>query len=421
MTVEVEPMAGFDGGRRLGGRYDVGEVLGTGGTSEVRSGWDRRLERPVAVKLLRPGLGDDPVVRRRFAEEARAAARLSHPNIVAVFDTGAPSLDDPPFLVMERLAGATLRTALEAGPLPVLEVRRLAEQMLSALQAGARAGVVHCDIKPGNILDAGDGVWKLADFGIASSVGCTDADDTQADMVMGTPAYLAPERLCGQPATECSDLFALGVVLYEALTGVRPYRSMPSFPWSTALSGEPAEPVRALRPDTEPLLAAVVDRSILLDPGHRFPTADDMAGALAGTGFRPAPAAAVRKRRSRRALRRIATATVAGAAALTASLLVVTAGGPAHPAPAGTGSSSTASGTAATTPAPAASPPSSVAVAAVTAPVTVPAAAASVPAKQLPPAHRDGGPVPPAKGPGAAHSSGPGSHRAGPGPAAKPH
>ncbi len=342
MTVDVPAWPSLPGEvDRLGDRYELGPVLGTGATAEVRSGWDRRLDRPVAIKLLRPELAHDPAARRRFAEEARAAARLSHPNVVSVFDTADPFSEGPPYIVMEQLPGGTMSTALGCGPLPVPAVRDLAAQMLSALQAGARAGLVHCDIKPSNILATGDGRWKLGDFGIARSVGTPWADetvtaaggpdDTVAGLVMGTPAYLSPERLYGQPPTESADVFSLGVVLYEALVGRRPYVDTDGFPWSTALAGEPAPPVLSLRPDADPVLAFVVDRSIRLDPADRFATAREMSLALAAARPpEPRPAAGTFR------ARRVLSGSFAGAAALTASLLLVTAGGPSHPARAGT-------------------------------------------------------------------------------------
>ena len=342
MTVDVEalPSPAEEMGR-LSDRYVLGVVLGTGATAEVRSGWDRRLDRPVAVKVLRPELAGDPAARRRFSEEARAAARLSHPNVVSVFDTADPFGDGPPYIVMEKLSGDTLRTALECGPLPVAAVRTLAVQMLSALEAGARAGLVHCDIKPGNILATGDGRWKLGDFGIARTIGLPAVDetvlcvagpeDTAAGLVMGTPAYLSPERLYGQPPTESSDVFSLGVVLYEALTGRRPYLDTSGFPWSTAVTGDPAPPVRDLRPDVDPILGSVVDRSIRLRPEVRFATAREMSAALAAP---PVPAPAPTGGGVR--LWRLVVGSLAGAATLTASLLLVAAGGQAHPTRAGT-------------------------------------------------------------------------------------
>lgn len=348
MTAEPKPrVAAPDEEGGLADRYILGRVLGTGATAEVHSGWDRRLDRPVAIKLLRPGLACDPVVRRRFAEEARAAARLSHPNVVAVFDTGEPDGDGPPYIVMERLPGDTLRSALEEGPLPVAAVSALAAQMLSALRAGAAAGLVHCDIKPGNILAAGDGSWKLGDFGIARSAGIAAGDDTLGvgggpedtvtGLVMGTPAYLSPERLCGWAATEAADVFSLGVVLYEALTGRRPYRTTDSFPWSTALSGRPAEPVRSVRPEVPPALAAAVDRAVCLHPAGRFSSAEQMASALdahprAGRSAR----LIARARRHRGPATRRALTGAALAAALTASLLLLTIGTSAPSTPAGT-------------------------------------------------------------------------------------
>lgn len=419
MTAEAEPrIAEPDEGGRLADRYVVGRVLGTGATAEVRSGWDCRLERPVAIKLLRPELASDRAVRRRFTEEARAAARLSHPNVVAVFDTGDPEGDGPPYIVMERLPGHTLRSTLESGPLPAPAVRELAAQMLSALQAGASAGLVHCDIKPGNILATSDGRWKLADFGIARSTGVATADgtvaavagpdDTVTGLVMGTPAYLAPERLCGEAATECSDVFALGVVLYEALTGQRPYRTTDSFPWSTALSGRAAPPVRSIRAGVDPVLAAVIDRSVRLEPGLRFAAAADMAAALhAATSGRHIPRV-VATRRARRTL----TGALVGAGGLAASLILVTAGSSVPPAPAEPAST------------PAVQPAASVTPSSAT--TTVPAAAQTTAPPETTPVSADRaalspvsvrvGPAghppkkPGAPAPGTHHTRGPGAH-----------
>ena len=205
--------------RTLCGRYVLGETLGRGGMGEVRAGQDLRLQREVAVKLLHPDLAVQPLVCKRFEAEARSAARLVHPNVVAVFDSGHDR--GVPFLVMERLPGRTLADAIDEGPMDPCSVRRMATQVLDALAAAHGAGLIHRDIKPANILVAGPDDWKVADFGIAKGVSTIDPALTATGLVIGTPAYLPPERLAGGQATPSGDLYALGIVLHEALIGDR--------------------------------------------------------------------------------------------------------------------------------------------------------------------------------------------------------
>lgn len=271
-------------GNLLGDRYRIGAFLGFGATSEVYAAVDTRLDRPVAVKFLRADLAADPAHRRRFSTEARTAARLCHPNVVAVYDTADPAPPGRPYIVMEFLAGPTLRAALAAGPLPETVARDIALQVLAALDAAGRIGLVHRDIKPDNIVATSDGRWKVADFGTA---GCLDpatgADRLPAaEPVVGTPAYLAPERVQGCAATAASDMFSLGVVLFEALAGCRPYEALGSPPWTDAASGRPAVPLGDLRPDVDPAFAAAVDRAVDADPGRRFARPADMGAALVG-------------------------------------------------------------------------------------------------------------------------------------------
>ena len=243
---------------------------------EVRAGWDKVLDRPVAVKVLRVDVASNPVVRRRFEAEAKAAARLVHPNIVQVFDSGEDH--GVPFMVMEKLPGHSLRDEIRARRLSVTEAMDLANQVLAALDAAHAAGLVHRDIKPANILSSGGGHWKVADFGIAKSLQ-PSGDETITGMVLGTPAYLPPERLLGGAATPSGDLYALGVILYEALAGQKPYEAADPAGWVTAASTGPA-PLRHVRPDVPAPLAAVVERSLSHDPGHRYSSAAEMATAV---------------------------------------------------------------------------------------------------------------------------------------------
>ena len=264
----------------IAGRYEVGVLLGRGGMGEVREGLDVRLGRPVAIKLLRADLAADPELRRRFESEARAAAGLNHPNVVAVYDTGEH--DGTPFIVMERMAGRTVADEIHTGTLPPDRVERIAREVLAALEAAHRAGVVHRDIKPGNLLLGGDGSVKVADFGIAKVAEGLGTDLTPTGQVMGTPAYLAPERLDGAPGSARSDLFSLGVVMYEALTGSKPFSGATSLATAQAVLSGRHEPLDVARPGLPASLVATVERALQAAPEDRFATAAEMASSLDG-------------------------------------------------------------------------------------------------------------------------------------------
>ena len=275
-------------GEVVADRYEVGELLGRGGMAEVRAGTDLRLQRPVAIKSLLPEMAARPDIRTRFEAEARAAASLSHPNAVAVFDTGEHA--GAPYIVMERLPGETLADRIGSRPTGDVEaVRALAIEVLGALGAAHAVGLVHRDVKPANILIAADGRAKVADFGIAKSVQETAAGDhTATGQVFGTPAYLAPERLDGAPATAQADLWSLGVVLYEVLTGTRPFAGGTPLTMARAAAEGAHRPLAEVRPDVDPSLVAAVERALEPDPSARFASAAEMAAAL-GTGGAAAP------------------------------------------------------------------------------------------------------------------------------------
>ncbi len=248
----------------LGERYQLRGLLGTGGMAEVHAGWDVRLNRPVAVKLLHRTLLADRDSRARFAFEAQAAAALSHPNIVVVHDSGEhPGPGGVPYLVMEQLPGTSLAEVIARGPLPVDRARAVLGDVLAGLSAAHAAGILHRDVKPSNVLFGPTGEAKLADFGIAKS---TARDLTQVGQVIGTLAYLSPERIAGAPATPADDLYAVGVMSYEALTGRTPTR--------------PVVPLSVARPDVDPVLAGVIERAMAPDPAVRFASAAAMRDAL---------------------------------------------------------------------------------------------------------------------------------------------
>ena len=204
-----------------GGRYRVERVLGDGAMAKVLLAHDAELGREVAVKLLDEGLAADPSFRARFAREARVAAGLSHPNVVTVFDVG--EVDGRPFIVMELVPGHTLEERLRRdGTLPADDVLAIARQVCAGLEHAHANGLVHRDLKPGNLIERDDGTIKIADFGIARAVEGTEL--TEAGTVVGTAAYLAPEQAEAGTVTPATDLFALGVVLYELLTGRQPWK-----------------------------------------------------------------------------------------------------------------------------------------------------------------------------------------------------
>ncbi len=266
----------------LGGRYELRGVLGRGGMAEVREGWDSLTGQTVAIKLLYPGFHSHPDYLRRFWAEAQSAAALHHPNIVAVYGSGEHH--GTPFIVMERLPGNSLADLIAQGPVPQQHVRRMLDDMLAALSTAHAAGIMHRDIKPANILFNPAGQAQVADFGLAKG---PDTHRTDTGQIMGTMAYMSPERLAGNPATVTDDLYAVGVVGWEALTGRRAFPEENLVALANAITENPPPPVSVLRPDVDPQLAAVVDRAMARDAVRRFPSADVMRAELANVNGDP--------------------------------------------------------------------------------------------------------------------------------------
>ncbi|HEX6843670.1 MAG TPA: serine/threonine-protein kinase [Actinomycetota bacterium] len=257
------------------GRWVLGARIAAGGMGEVFEAHDAHTGSPAAVKLLRPDAA--PAARARFMAETRLTARVRHPSVIEVLDHGTTD-DGQPYLAMERLSGRTLRDRLAEGPLDDEEVRSLGVQLIDALAAAHRVGVVHRDVKPGNILDAGGGRWKLADFGIATW--SVDASSTVTGDLLGSPAYLPPERLAGDRATRSSDLYAVAVVLYEALCGATPFPGRD--PWEVIeriRTGDVPHPLD-VRPDADQTLAAAIVRGMRRRPADRFVSAAAFGEAL---------------------------------------------------------------------------------------------------------------------------------------------
>jgi serine/threonine-protein kinase len=268
----------FQPGELIGGRYELGRQLGAGGMARVYLGHDRLLDREVAVKVLSEPYASDPNFVERFRREASAAAGLNHPNIVAVYDRG--EADGSYYIVMEFLAGPDLKQVIRSrAPLPPTEAIDAAQQILAALGAAHRRDVVHRDVKPQNVLVAEDGHLKVTDFGIARAG--AESDMTEAGSVIGTAQYLSPEQARGDEVTAASDTYAVGIVLYEMLTGRVPFDGGP--PVAVAMkqiSDEPVSP-RIVEPTVPPELEAVVLRALAKRPSERYRTAEEMSRALA--------------------------------------------------------------------------------------------------------------------------------------------
>ena len=274
----------FPSGTRLG-HYDIVALLGAGGMSEVYKARDPRLARDVALKVLPESFASDPTRLMRFEQEARAVAALSHPNILAIFDVGA---GNQTYLVTELLEGETLRAAIERGPLGPRRTIDIALQFIAGLAAAHSRGIVHRDLKPDNIFVTRDGLVKILDFGIAthSAASRGDADltmaETSAGLILGTVGYMAPEQVRGNAADARSDLFAVGAILYEMLSGQRAFTAdSPAETMSAVLREQP--PDLARRAGTPPALARIVGRCLEKDPSERFQSARELRSAIEST------------------------------------------------------------------------------------------------------------------------------------------
>src|SRR5437763_1256051 len=258
-------------GETIAGRYEVEELVGRGGMSSVYKARDRLLERHVALKILHDQYSADQEFVERFKREARAVARLSHPNIVTVIDRGED--EGHQFIVFEYIDGENLKELIvRNGRLSVNDALELGLQVARALAFAHDQGLVHRDVKPQNVLLNGDGRAKVTDFGIARSL---DVDGfTQAGTVLGTSDYIAPEQASGQSVDSQTDVYSLGVVLYELLAGDVPFRGESFVAVALKHVNEPPPNLLEVRRDVPRRLAEAIDRALEKDPKRRFPSMD---------------------------------------------------------------------------------------------------------------------------------------------------
>jgi beta-lactam-binding protein with PASTA domain/predicted Ser/Thr protein kinase len=262
------------------GRYELHRRLGRGGMAEVFLARDQLLDRPVAVKVLFPEFATDPSFVERFRREATAAANLNHPNIVGVYDWG--EADNTYFIVMEYIDGRTLSEILRAeGPLHPDRVADIGADVAAALGFAHRNGVVHRDVKPGNVIVTAAGIVKVADFGIARAITATSEDNlTQVGTVMGTAAYFSPEQARGDAVDPRSDLYSLGCVLYELVVGRAPFAGDSPVAIAYKHVHEPPVPPRQLDSAVPPALEAIILKCLAKNPANRYPSAEDLRADL---------------------------------------------------------------------------------------------------------------------------------------------
>ncbi|MEU4150677.1 protein kinase [Streptomyces sp. NPDC026659] len=271
----------YSGRALASGRYQLRDLLGEGGMASVHLAYDAVLDRQVAVKTLHTELGREQAFRERFRREAQAVAKLTHTNIVSVFDTGEDEADGMPYIVMEYVEGRPLGSVLaedvrQLGAMPADRALRITADVLAALEISHEKGLVHRDIKPGNVMVTPRGVVKVMDFGIARAMQSGVTSMTQTGMVVGTPQYLSPEQALGRGVDARSDLYSVGIMLFQLVTGRLPFDA--DSPLAIAYAHVQEEPVApsSINRALPPAVDALVARALKKNPNERFPTAESM-------------------------------------------------------------------------------------------------------------------------------------------------
>lgn len=278
----------MESNRMIGGRYELRQLIGRGGMAEVHIGNDTRLNRIVAIKILRQDLARDPIFQTRFRREAQAAANLNHPAIVAVYDTGEETVKSSdgtqiqvPYIVMEYVEGHTVRELLTDGnPVPINEALEIVSGVLDALEYAHHQNLVHRDIKPGNVMITTTGKIKVMDFGIARALSDSQATMTQTDAVVGTAQYLSPEQARGEQVDARSDLYSTGCLLYELLTGVPPFKGDSAVAVAFQHVSQLPRVPSSIAPDIPEALDRVVMKALAKDRDERYPDAAHMRADL---------------------------------------------------------------------------------------------------------------------------------------------
>ncbi len=269
----------------LGTRYRLIHQVGKGGMAYVFKAYDQMLERPVAVKLLKQDFSGDQDFRERFKQEAKSAANLSHPNIVTVHDFGIDTFGV--YIVMEYIAGTDLKTRIrEVERFPLVDGIELMVQACAGLGYAHRAGIVHCDVKPQNMLVTSDQRLKITDFGIARALSTLETESVQ-DMVWGSPQYFAPEQALGELPTPSTDVYSLGVVMYELFTGRLPFEAGSVEELIKMHQEQPPQDPRIYRPDLPEELALIMLKVLSKEPSARYRTADQLGHILANLLLKP--------------------------------------------------------------------------------------------------------------------------------------
>lgn len=288
--------------RVLGNRYEIGDLIGRGGMAQVHLGYDTRLSRTVAIKVLRTDLAADPMFLARFRREAQSAAALNHPSIVSVYDTGEETMDTPtgqqislPYIVMEYVRGRTVAALLSDGePVPLNDAVQIVVGVLSALEYSHHEGIIHRDIKPGNVMITPDGKIKVMDFGIARAIADSAATMTQTNSVVGTAQYLSPEQARGEVVDTRSDLYSTGCLLYELLTGKPPFTGDSAVAVAYQHVSETPKLASEVHPEISEEIDRVVMKSLAKRREDRYQNAaefrNDLLAAARGEGVN-APAA----------------------------------------------------------------------------------------------------------------------------------